>query len=488
MDHSAGIPSFAGKHKHARACFTCGETSHIARNCPSHGDKEESSTPTHSHKRNARACFTCGETSHIARNCPAGGGEEERSTPTVRTHSHQRPKPPKQHKLFVTGLPRYGTARRWKNRIADTFRSADIKISKIRLGVNDSNHLKGFFYVNVLSTDEPRALAATLHAFNEETETTYSLTLSKSTPGKVDMLFPSLSYEQRARLKFDPTAVFSCSDELTADLTTRISLAMCNLGTVDLDKGAGLSVLDMFGCVGGNAISYAKSKKFDSVTSVELDEGRCEMLRHNVQIASCNKERYDPACVNCIQGDGVAVGMSKYHHVIWLDPPWGGNEYKKGGREIDEFQIVSNDVSMSIREVIVAVSPFTDLIVYRLPNNFDVDGLLAWCVHPETGLCGHRGGSFQDRPLPFRMRMGHKCTLVVLCLPSSRPNRVAATTSNLSFGLDILDAMVDVLHTINRDLLKELHPKFFDWEKQRNIRLRDWKGVVRYSSSDQLSV
>ena len=304
MDHSAGIPSVAGKHKHARACFTCGETS------------------------------------HIARNCPAGGGEEERSTPTVRTHSHQRPKPPKQHKLFVTGLPRYGTARRWKNRIADTFRSADIKISKIRLGVNDSNHLKGFFYVNVLSTDEPRALAATLHAFNEETETTYSLTLSKSTPGKVDMLFPSLSYEQRARLKFDPTAVFSCSDELTADLTTRISLAMCNLGTVDLDKGAGLSVLDMFGCVGGNAISYAKSKKFDSVTSVELDEGRCEMLRHNVQIASCNKERYDPACVNCIQGDGVAVGMSKYHHVIWLDPPWGGNEYKKGGKEIEKLAAI----------------------------------------------------------------------------------------------------------------------------------------------------
>ena len=407
----------------------------------------------------------------------------------------------KQHKLFVTGLPRYGTARRWKHRIASAFDQSSFKVGKIKLGVNGFGHLKGFFYVNVLAKDEKSILSAEIFVHNEETEKEYLLIICQSIPGKIDVLFPSLTREQRLSLKFDPTGIFSCSDEMSADLITRLSKAVCVVAMEQKEASKPPSVLDMFGCVGGNAISYAR--QFSHVTTVELDPARKEMLVHNV----CTAIPTLSDRVQFVQGDGIVTGKSKYHSVAWLDPPWGGTGYTKQKMIVD-FNIVSQSQQMSMREVIVAISPYTDLIIYRLPNNFDVDGFLAWCVDPESGLCGDLGGEANDRPLPFRMRMGHKCTLIILCLPSSRPGRMSVSkgaalscenetsgtidgmhkmsssdemacdaSARLSFGLHNLDAIIRSIHAIDRELLKELKPKFYDWEQKRNIRLKNWKGV-----------
>jgi 16S rRNA G966 N2-methylase RsmD len=378
----------------------------------------------------------------------------------------------KKQKMFITGLPRYGTARHWKSRIQLGFKGAGINLDKIRLGVNSFGHLKGFFHIDVEFAKVEEILEIqTVQVHDETTEQTYSLNISKSVPGKIEMLFPSLTFHQRSQLKFDPTGIFSCTDEYTGDLTTRLTHALCTIGKVDQSNNH-YSVLDMFGCVGGNAISF--SKLFTNVTSVELDKERSEMLYHNVvKVAGATN-------VNCIQGDGVEVATSSYHSVIWLDPPWGGVDYtKEKNKLIDDFDIVSNGQSMTMREAILSLSLHTDLIIYRLPNNFDIDSLLDWFVDPCTGLCGHEGGEYNDRPLPFRVRMGHKCTLLLVCLPASRPNRHVndAKKDKLSFGLNVLDDIVKELHVIDKSLLKELHPKFYDWEQKRSIRLKNWKGV-----------
>ena len=384
-------------------------------------------------------------------------------------------------KMFVTGLPRYGTAKRWKNRIKDAYRNSDIQIGKLRLGVNSFGHLKGFFHIDVELSQVEQVLATPIHVENEETNQTFLLTIAKSIPGKVEMLFPSLTFQQKQQLKFDPTGIFSCTDEFTGDLITRLSLALCTIGGTTSSNGCGhgvtptapYSVLDMFGCVGGNAISYAK--QFTRVTSVELDQERSQMLQHNVNVVG--------ARVKCVQGDGILEAMSNYHSVVWLDPPWGGLEYTKDKVIIEDFDVVSQGIQMSMRQVILAVAPHTDLIVYRLPNNFNIASLLEWFVDPSNELCGDLGGATNDRPLPFRVRMGHKCTLLLICLPSSRANRRPPSEGEgregerLSFGLSNLDAIVAEVHRIDKELLKELHPKFYDWEQKRDIRLKNWKGV-----------
>ena len=118
-----------------------------------------------------------------------------------------------------------------------------------------------------------------------------------------------------------------------------------------------------------------------------------------------------------------------------------------------------------------------DLISLRLPKIFDVDALARWCVSPsrrEDGLIGDAGGKNCDRPLPFQIRIGHKALLFVLALPRSRPSTEHA---RLSFGLHNLDEIIRALCKLDRLFLREFHPKFFDWEADRWIRLKNWKGV-----------
>ncbi|GKA27201.1 retrotransposon protein, putative, ty3-gypsy subclass [Tanacetum coccineum] len=60
-------------HRVTRACFTCGSTGHMARDCPKNGGNggrgdENDNQPV------TGACLTCGSTGHMARDCPKNGG------------------------------------------------------------------------------------------------------------------------------------------------------------------------------------------------------------------------------------------------------------------------------------------------------------------------------------------------------------------------------------------------------------------------------
>ncbi|GKF66666.1 zinc finger, CCHC-type, retrotransposon gag domain protein, partial [Tanacetum coccineum] len=60
-------------HRVTGACFTCGSTGHMDRDCPKNGGNggrgdENDNQPV------TRACLTCGLTRHMARDCPKNGG------------------------------------------------------------------------------------------------------------------------------------------------------------------------------------------------------------------------------------------------------------------------------------------------------------------------------------------------------------------------------------------------------------------------------
>jgi len=52
-----------------RACYNCGKTGHISRDCTEAGDDNG---------RPAKECYNCGKTGHISRDCPEAGGDSGR--------------------------------------------------------------------------------------------------------------------------------------------------------------------------------------------------------------------------------------------------------------------------------------------------------------------------------------------------------------------------------------------------------------------------
>jgi hypothetical protein len=68
---NADLACAVGYPKQKYACFTCGSTAHMARECPQQSTRRANQT------RGVRRCFVCNETSHIARNCPSKQGKEQ---------------------------------------------------------------------------------------------------------------------------------------------------------------------------------------------------------------------------------------------------------------------------------------------------------------------------------------------------------------------------------------------------------------------------
>ena len=54
-----------------KACYNCGETGHISRNCQN--EKVEGADKGKARRESRRKCFNCGERGHISVNCPDAG-------------------------------------------------------------------------------------------------------------------------------------------------------------------------------------------------------------------------------------------------------------------------------------------------------------------------------------------------------------------------------------------------------------------------------
>ena len=150
---------------------------------------------------------------------------------------------------------------------------------------------------------------------------------------------------------------------------------------------------------------------------------------------------------------------------------WGGIDYSDTETMID-FPI--GDVTF--KALCLECAKLTNLLVIRLPHNFDIDSFAKWLVDPSTFPC-RKGGDSNDRPLPFRLQFGPKCFVMAICFPGDNLTTVGDVSSSpFKFGLQNLDDLIYAMVCFDKRWKREHHPNFFDWEKQRWIRMRSWKG------------
>jgi len=123
-----------------------------------------------------------------------------------------------------------------------------------------------------------------------------------------------------------------------------------------------ITITEGMSSVGGDTL--ALSNKFKKVNAVELDKTRFTYLQHNMKVFNrTNIEYYNESYLDLYK--------KLKQDVIYLDPPWGGPEYKN----LDKVKIqVSNTKLEDLCEDIIQ-NKLCKLLVLKLPYNYDIEEL-----------------------------------------------------------------------------------------------------------------
>jgi len=130
-----------------------------------------------------------------------------------------------------------------------------------------------------------------------------------------DSLFQGLTWRQRSKIVIDAVAVFSVTESGMAEKMTATIKQIA-----EKVKPEDNVIFDGMACVGGNTISFAQS--FRTVLSNEYDPSRYEMLCYNV------KDVLEIQNVTFFNGSIIDLAFTEHYDVLFLDPEWGGPDYK----------------------------------------------------------------------------------------------------------------------------------------------------------------
>jgi hypothetical protein len=158
----------------------------------------------------------------------------------------------------------------------------------------------------------------------------------------------------RTQLRFDDEALWSTTDQVTADKITRDLGKLFPRSTVITDGTA---------CVGGNTYSFAQH--FAHVRAYELAPIRADYLVHNLSVLG--SDNCTVRCGNVLD----LVPKDGMHDVLFLDPPWGGPEYKNE----DKVSLYLSDVPLA--EACRRLRDHVQYFALKVPTNFDEAAFIA---------------------------------------------------------------------------------------------------------------
>jgi 16S rRNA G966 N2-methylase RsmD len=153
-------------------------------------------------------------------------------------------------------------------------------------------------------------------------------------------------------------------------ITTRdASVEICNIIINYLRKmniqSSELVITDMTAGVGGNTLLFGKYFKY--INAIEIDYIRCSYLKHNVKVYG-----YDNINIyhgNCL--DYVIKNDFLNQDIIFIDPPWGGKNYKS----IDKINISIDEYTLEDICNHLIKNSLAKLIVLKLPKNYNFEQL-----------------------------------------------------------------------------------------------------------------
>lgn len=193
--------------------------------------------------------------------------------------------------------------------------------------------------------------------------------------------FPYLFNKEYDMLKIDDIGRFSISCPRDAEFVTNViinSLARYMNGTTiensnttpeikngssdngSIDARNTFTITDATAGVGGNTISF--DRHFNKVQAVESDLTRFQYLVNNMSI-------YKSKYTEFLHVDYTTVYLDLKQDVVFIDPPWGGPDYKYHDKL--RIKLTSIPIERIVKDLLH--SRQTKLVTLKLPLNYDYD-------------------------------------------------------------------------------------------------------------------
>ena len=190
-------------------------------------------------------------------------------------------------------------------------------------------------------------------------------------------------------IRLDPEGWFSVTPEAIAN----------HIAEQMVSSSEGLTVLDAFVGVGGNAIAFAKRPEVLRVVCVDIDNTRLQLAANNCRVYDVPHDKVvfilaDAFDVLAHYQDGKLVTRSRsvnetqmlsgYKYggpellpdrldAIFLSPPWGGSDYEKVGRRNYDLSCIKlgkgGDGNDLLQKSVEALPHKQENIAYFLPRN-----------------------------------------------------------------------------------------------------------------------
>jgi hypothetical protein len=119
-----------------------------------------------------------------------------------------------------------------------------------------------------------------------------------------------------------------------------------------------MTITDCTGCIGGDTLNFALH--FGHVHSIELNSGNFRALTNTVGVYGLNN-------VTLYHADSVKI-FNWNTNVLYIDPPWGGKDYKKN-KNLDLY--LSNKRLDCWLDEILSRKNRPQFIILKLPANYN---------------------------------------------------------------------------------------------------------------------
>ena len=218
-----------------------------------------------------------------------------------------------------------------------------------------------------------------------------------------DIILQTKNKDRQGRMKVDSEGHFSVTNGKWGMAMANIMVRCCEkVGWTTKSKNVDsesekITAIDLTASVGGMTLGLAKTRFFRTIIGIEIDRYRAELCRQNMTELTSGEYHADAVDIRTMDAmDAIPTLPSRSCLVI--DPPWGGENYKKKNAVIpfeqqQQLRMGPWTLDDILCEIYNSLRPC--LVGLRLPVTFVVDDFME---RLRLRLGGPKNGDNSDKP------------------------------------------------------------------------------------------